>query len=163
MAGLGETCSHVASTLWAIEAGVRLRDSMTVTQKKAYWVIPNKVKDVPYSPVRDIHFIGKKKSERIMSSPSPLLISSISSPSLASSSPSHHSLSSDEEEEHIPVPDPSHSDMTGFYEELASLSSKPAILSLIEPRSSNYVPDLFDDELPLCLSRLLKHEYMKYS
>ena len=33
MAGLGETCSHVASLLWAIEAGVRVRDSMTVTQK----------------------------------------------------------------------------------------------------------------------------------
>lgn len=33
MAGLGETCSHVASMLWAIEASVRLRDSMTVTEK----------------------------------------------------------------------------------------------------------------------------------
>lgn len=167
MAGLGETCSHVASTLWAVEAGVRLRDLMTVTQKKAYWVIPNKVKDVPYSPVLDIHFIGKKKSETIMSSPSspsPSLSSSISSPSHTNSSPSHHSLSSGEEEEDAPaVPHPSHSDMTDFYEGLASLSSKPAILSLIEPHSSNYVPDLLDDELPLCLSGLLKHEYMKYS
>ena len=34
MAGLGESCSHVASLLWAIEAGVKLRDSMTVTQKR---------------------------------------------------------------------------------------------------------------------------------
>lgn len=165
MAGLGETCSHVASTLWAVEAGVRLRDLMTVTQKKAYWVIPNKVKDVPYSPVRDIHFIGKKKSETIMSSlssPSPSLSSSISSPSHTNSSPSHHSLSSGEEDAPA-VPHPSHSDMTDFYEGLVSLSSKPAILSLIEPHSSNYVPDLLDDELPLCLSGLLKHEYMKYS
>ncbi len=45
MAGLGGTCSHVAAKLWAIESGVRLRDSMTVTQKKAYWVIPNGVKE----------------------------------------------------------------------------------------------------------------------
>ena len=36
MAGLGECCSHLASLLWAVEAGVRIRDSMTVTQKKAY-------------------------------------------------------------------------------------------------------------------------------
>ena len=35
MAGLGESCSHVASLLWAIESGVRIRDSMTVTQKKS--------------------------------------------------------------------------------------------------------------------------------
>ena len=42
MAGPGESCSHVASLLWAAESGVRIRDSMTVTQKKsllgnAYW------------------------------------------------------------------------------------------------------------------------------
>ena len=131
--------------------------------KKAYWVIPNKVKDVPYGPVRDIHFIGKKKSDTIMSSPSPSMSSSISSSLHTDSSPSHHSLSSGEEEDAPAVPHPSHSDMTDFYERLASLSSKPAILSLIEPHSSNYVPDLLDDELPLCLSGLLKHEYMKYS
>ena len=38
MAGLGESCTHVASLLWAIESGVRIRDSMIVTEKKAYWV-----------------------------------------------------------------------------------------------------------------------------
>ena len=98
-----------------------------------------------------------------MSSPSPSLSSSISSPSHTNSSPSHHSLSSGEEEDAPAVPHPTHSDMTDFYEGLASLSSKPAILSFIEPHSSNYVTDLLDDELPLCLSGLLKHEYMKYS
>ena len=51
MAGLGESCSLVASLLWAVEAGVRLRDSMTVTPKKAYWVLPPSVNDVPYSPL----------------------------------------------------------------------------------------------------------------
>ena len=44
--------SHVSSVLWAIEAGVRLRDLLTVTQKKAYWVIPNDVKEVPYAKSR---------------------------------------------------------------------------------------------------------------
>ena len=59
MAGLGESCSHVASLLWAIEAGVQLRDSLTVMQKKAYWVLPNSKKDVPYAPVEQIKFHGK--------------------------------------------------------------------------------------------------------
>ena len=31
-----ESCSHVASLLWAIEAGCKRRDSLTVTDKKAY-------------------------------------------------------------------------------------------------------------------------------
>uniref|UniRef100_A0A1X7UDF9 Uncharacterized protein n=1 Tax=Amphimedon queenslandica TaxID=400682 RepID=A0A1X7UDF9_AMPQE len=58
MAGLGESCSHVASFLWAIEAGVQLRDSLTVTHK-AYRVLPNSKKDVPYAPVEQIKFQGK--------------------------------------------------------------------------------------------------------
>ena len=29
---LGECCSHVASLLWAVEAGVHIRVSLTVTQ-----------------------------------------------------------------------------------------------------------------------------------
>ena len=51
MACLGESCSHVGSLLWALEAGVRARDSMTVTQKKTYWVLPTSVKEVPYVPL----------------------------------------------------------------------------------------------------------------
>ena len=60
MVGLGG-CVHVASLLWAIEAGVWIRDSMTVTQKNAYWVMSSGVKDVPYAHIKSIKFFGKKK------------------------------------------------------------------------------------------------------
>ena len=56
MAGLGESCSHVASLLWAVEAGAKKRHSLTVTDKKAYWVLPSAVKKVPYSKISDIVF-----------------------------------------------------------------------------------------------------------
>ena len=57
MAGLGESCSHVASLLWAVEAGAKKRDSLTVTDKKGiYWVLPSAVKKVPYSKISDIVF-----------------------------------------------------------------------------------------------------------
>ena len=36
-------CSHIASLLWAVEAG-------------AYWVLPSAVKKVPYSKISDIVF-----------------------------------------------------------------------------------------------------------
>ena len=68
MAGLGESCSHVASLLFAIESGVRIRESMTVTQKKAYWGMPTGVKALQYAPVREIDFIGKKRSAAMMKS-----------------------------------------------------------------------------------------------
>ena len=61
MAGLGETCSHVSSLLWMIAAGVQKRDSLTVTHKSAYWVIPPGILSVSYAPIKDIDFIGKKK------------------------------------------------------------------------------------------------------
>jgi hypothetical protein len=35
---------------------------MTVIQKKTSWVIPNVVKEVPYAPVKNIDFVGKKRS-----------------------------------------------------------------------------------------------------
>lgn len=61
MAGIGETCSHVASLLWVIRVGVESRESLTVTQKGVYWVMPPAVKSVPYAPVKDIEFVGKKR------------------------------------------------------------------------------------------------------
>ena len=65
MAGLGETCSHVASFLWAVEAGGRMRDSMTMTQKKAYWVLLPSVKEVPYAPLSHINFLGRSVPRRL--------------------------------------------------------------------------------------------------
>ena len=56
MAGLGESCSHVASLLWVTEAGAKRRDSLTVTDKKAYWVLPSAVTKVPYARIKDINF-----------------------------------------------------------------------------------------------------------
>jgi len=70
MAGMGESCSHVASLLWAIESGVHIRDSLTPTDKKAYWVIPQAVKQVPFSPVKNINFKGKKRSLQQLNMPS---------------------------------------------------------------------------------------------
>ena len=59
-AGLGETCSHVATLLWLIAVGVEKRESLSVTQKKAYWVMPPPIRSVPFSPINSIEFIGKK-------------------------------------------------------------------------------------------------------
>ena len=40
MAGLCEACSHVGALLFAIEVGVRMRESVTCTQEKSRWVMP---------------------------------------------------------------------------------------------------------------------------
>ena len=60
-AGIGETCSHVALLPWVIGVGVGSRDSVTVSQKRAYWGILPAIRSVPYAPLKDIDFIGKKR------------------------------------------------------------------------------------------------------
>ena len=60
-AGLGETCSHVSSLLWVVAVGTEKRDSLMVTQKSAYWVMPPAIRSVTYAPIKDINFTGKKK------------------------------------------------------------------------------------------------------
>ncbi len=175
MAGLGETCSHVAAMLWAIESGIRLRDSMTVTQKKAHWVILNGVKQVPCAPVKEIHFVRKRQIHKRVTptpsrscSPSPMYQSSTSSPTPGftfplegsqSSSTSVHSSSSPSTSRLLQPP--TDEEVKGFFSSLALTSSKPAILSIIEPFSSNYVPKSLDENLPMCLLHLMKPENLK--
>lgn len=60
MAGLGEACTHVAALLFAVEANVRTCEMKTVTQEKAYWMLPSSFKKVKYSPLADTDFISAK-------------------------------------------------------------------------------------------------------
>ena len=53
MAGLGESCSHVAAVLFYLEYAVRIQGNKTVTQDKAYWMPPT-LKEVEYSEIKDI-------------------------------------------------------------------------------------------------------------
>ena len=61
-AGLGETCSHVGSLPWVIGVGVESRDLLTVTQKSGYWVMPPAIRSIPYAPLKDFDFIGRRGS-----------------------------------------------------------------------------------------------------
>ena len=64
MAGLGEACSHVASLMFYIDAAVRIRDSKTVTQEKAYWMLPSALDKVDYVPVSDMDFSSPSTKKR---------------------------------------------------------------------------------------------------
>ena len=61
MAGLCEACSHVGAVLFAVESGVRIRDSTTCTQEKSKWMLPSHVRKIPYLPVCDMDFTYVKK------------------------------------------------------------------------------------------------------
>ena len=64
MAGLGETCTHVAALLFGIESIVKIRDSKTVTEDKAYWLLPTPLKNIKYREVRKMDFTSAKSKKK---------------------------------------------------------------------------------------------------
>ena len=64
MAGLDESCSHIGTTLFFIEAHVRIREAKTCTGEKAYWLLPNALVDVPYKPIKELDFTSSKSQKK---------------------------------------------------------------------------------------------------
>lgn len=146
------TCCH-----WTIASGVCLRYLMTISQK-VYWVIPNSVKKVP---VKEINFYGKQQTHSSWSNnffvgsqfygfcfsinwPSSMFTKFIKS--FPISYVNSLSIRIAFRWRNIRV-----------FSALASTctSTKPAILSIIEPFSFNYVPKSLDEDLPMCLPDLM--------
>ena len=60
MAGLGEVCTHVAALLFTVEAAVKVREATTVTEDKAYWLLPTAVRNSDFKECREIDFTSTK-------------------------------------------------------------------------------------------------------
>ncbi|KAJ4929158.1 hypothetical protein JOQ06_004777 [Pogonophryne albipinna] len=64
MAGLSESCSHVGAVLFAIEAGVKMRETASCTTEKCKWLMPSHVKEIPAAPVAMIDFSSAKSKKQ---------------------------------------------------------------------------------------------------
>lgn len=64
MAGLGEACSHIGALLFYIETAVRIEKAKTVTQEKAYWLLPSGIDKVPYAEVQNIDFTSAETKKK---------------------------------------------------------------------------------------------------
>ena len=60
-AGLAESCSHIASVVFYIEAWIRINGKLACTQVKCSWLLPTYVNEVSYKRVQDIDFSTSKK------------------------------------------------------------------------------------------------------
>jgi len=64
LAGLGETCTHIASVLFYLESCASLYGDKTCTQEPCQWIHPTYLKEVEYLPIKEIDFTsvcGKKR------------------------------------------------------------------------------------------------------
>ena len=128
MAGLGESCSHVAAVLFYLEYAVRIQGNKTVTQDKAYWMPPT-LKEVEYSEIKDIDFMSSKSMKHKMDK---RLQAASESPQSTSPTTSKNSFASDQE-------------LDDFYAKLNTCGAKASILSIVPPFSKQFKPDFLEN------------------
>ena len=138
MAGLAESCSHVGSLLFAIEAAVKIRNSATVTQTKAYWLLPSGINKVEYAEVNDINVTSTKTRKKQMDK--------------CFVNGEHVSPSSNKPAVHA-APPTSH-ELDTFVQQLSTSGSRPAILSIIPGYADQFVPKSVLNEYPQVLTEL---------
>ena len=130
-AGLSESCSHIASVLFYLEAYTRINDKLSCTQVKCAWLLPSFVKEVPYAKIADINLTSARKMKADLDK-------SIDSLSLgdhgASEMPSFQARDSQGG-----TPTPTRSEMDLFYSELSKCETKAVALSLIKPHAEAFV------------------------
>ena len=146
MAGLGETCTHIAAVLFYLEANTRIRGIKTCTQKECEWIIPSSLKTIEYLPTKDIDFSSargkKRKLDEMMEIDDPPEFScDLVTVSQGAS--------------------PTDLEMKLLFEKLNLAGTKPAILSLIPPYSDEYVPKSSGDILPKPLKSLHQPSYLQ--
>ena len=153
-AGLAESCSHIASVLFYLEAWTKINGRLACTQVKCSWILPTYVKQVEYEKVREINFTSARKMKNDLDAKIENL-PNVSSPVDSAEG----NISKD-------IPVPSKPEMDAFYAKLSKSISKPITLSLIPEYADSYVlksrcvstiSDLFDKKyLDLCYPELLK-------
>ena len=146
MAGLGETCTHIAAVLFYLEANTRIRGIKTCTQKECEWIIPSSLKTIEYLPTKDIDFSSargkKRKLDEMMEIDDPAEFPcDLVTVSQGAS--------------------PTDLEMKLLFEKLNLAGTKPAILSLIPPYSDEYVPKSSGDILPKPLKSLHQPSYLQ--
>ena len=153
MAGLGETCSHVAALLYWLETAVRIKTETSCTSRENLWLWPSqrnstasgavKGSAVPYITMEELEEKAPAKRRRKMDQSTDLL------------SESRGMMKWSE----LSKLAPTISELENFYDELSLIDkSKPALLSLIPPYNNQYVKA--DDHLPPVLHDLYNSDFL---
>ena len=157
-AGLAESCSHIASAMFYIEAVTRIQGKLACTQAKCTWILPTYVNEVPYAKVRDIDFSSAKKLKSALEQKIEALHPNTGEGSKTSEERCDQAFG--------PNAIPSDGEMQEVYAKLNSCQIKAAALSLIDPYADQFIdesrtlpiiPELFETEnLELDYPELLK-------
>jgi len=147
MAGLGETCTHIAAILFYLEATARIQGTTTTcTQQTCQWIIPAYFKKIEYLPIKNIDFtsaLGKKrKLDQIIDAVEP---------STSKCSKIYSAMGKK----------PTESEMANFFDSLSKCKTKPAVLSVVPVFSEKYVPKSSLVTFPKPLNTLYQSDFLQ--
>ena len=120
MAGLSEACSHIGAVLFALEVGVRMRESVTCTQEKGKRLMPVYVREIPYLPVGEMDMSSVRKRHSILDA-------------------EQRQTPEIQHTNRATIKDPSNDEKSASYANITKCGSKPAILSLLSPYNELYI------------------------
>ena len=137
LAGLGEVCSRVGAVLFAVEAGVRIREAQTCTSLACKWLMPIAVKSVLYEELCSIDFTSAKAKKR-------KLDDKISDISTQSAELVHGCQAFPKNPSYLLSQD----QIKTLYESLHGTGIEPAINALVPPYNQEYLPKVETLNLP---------------
>lgn len=130
MAGLAETCSHVAAVLHWVETAVRIHNDTPCTSRENKWLMPTPVQDIPRLKLKDIDFSAPKRQ--------PIVPSSSCTPSSSRK-----------------IEAPSPSEIEDFFKMISEeKEKKPIALSVVHPYSKDFVQS--SEHLPKRMQSIFK-------
>lgn len=128
-AGLAESCSHVASVLFYIEAWNRIHGKLACTQVKCSWLLPTYVNEVQYARVKDIDFRSAKKLKENLDEKINSMSENTTTFERDGMTPNRSSVKVSASRE----------EMSALFEKLNQCQIKPVILSVVEDYADQFV------------------------
>ncbi len=120
-----------------------MRDSKTVTEKKAYWSIPGTTKGIEYSEIKDIDFTSPETKKKHLHKKLSWQSECNTERPGKQTSKTTQVLGS-----------PSDFELDELYAKLSASRSKPSILSIVPPYSQECKPQSLQGVLPMLFSEL---------
>ena len=150
MAGLGETCTHIAAVLFYLEATARIQGTTTTcTQQTCQRIIPAYFKKIEYLPIKDLDFTSALGKKRKLDQ----IIDSTTSVEAGTSKCSKMYPATGKK--------PTEAEMADFFDSLSKCCTKPAVLSVVPTFSDKYVPKSSLVTFPKPLSTLYQSELLQ--
>lgn len=143
MAGLGETCSHVAVLMFAVMSGVRMRDDMPCTSLPCQWLQPAQTKKICCSELSSIDLFSPIMQKRKILSPVDV--------NVVSKAMSGHCNAAD-------TPKPTRKEIADFLDKLKEVNPRAAVLPVAPKHSEDFVPTALKDGYPTPLGKLYDAE-----